>query len=153
MSFDTIKFPSLTGFECCSIRQSKHTLNGYSDGCQSTQNHSIIKQRININRHAIENSGGPLHFNLPFACIEVIDTAACLLFPYLFIPSQSNSCSLTVEEESDDVYSLRPNENSNRFENSNRLCPLCSNEFTILCIFIFTTLGFVVLLYVVCRIS
>ena len=153
MSFETIKFPFLPGFEWCFIRQSTNTLNGYSDGCQRDKNPPLIKQKMNIKRRGIENSGGPLHFNLSFACIEVLDTAACSLFPYFFIPSQSNSCLLTVEEESDEVFALSQNENIIRFENSNRLCPLCSNESTILCIFIFTTMGLIVLLYIFCRIS
>ena len=152
MSFETIKFPSLPDFECCSIRQTTHTLNGYSKGRHCSKKHPIIKQNMNIDRRRINNSSGPLHFNLSFACIEIVDTA-CTLFPYLLFPTQSNSCLLKVEEESDDLFSLSPNENSNRFENSNRLCPFCSNEFTILCIFIFTTMGFMVLLYIVCRIS
>ena len=92
-----------------------------------------------------------LNSQLSSACIGIIGTA-CVLIP-LLIDTRSNAAFiLTTEEDTKEYSLLQQNSFSTQFEARLRLCSLCSNECVILSLFVFITIGFILLFYIICNI-
>ena len=88
---------------------------------------------------------------LSSACIGIIGTA-CVLFPFL-IDAKSNVIFLqTTEEDTKEYFISQQNSLSTQFESRLRLCSICSNECVILSLFVFITIGFILLFHISCNI-
>ena len=143
------KNPAEGGFiNCYNRSKSRHTFSGFSKNTQNRQLYQTSDDLKDIRRHDVKFSNATLHFDLSTACVDIIDTA-CLLFPFLTHPSINASCQLTVEEDTvEKPLHLRKDDT---FESPPRLCSMCSNECVIMCLFLFTTMGLILLFYIVCK--
>lgn len=91
-----------------------------------------------------------IDFQLSSACVGIIGTA-CVLFPLLVDTKPNSAFILTTEKDSKEYSLWQQNSFSTQFEARLRLCSFCSNECVILSLFVFITIGFILLFYIICN--
>ena len=145
--YKSSKIPAEETFiNCYNRSKSRPTFSGFT---KNIQNLNQIGQGLkDIRRHDMKFSNATVHFDLSTACVDIADTA-CLQFPFLLSPTINTSYQVTVEEDAVEISPKLPKEDT--FESPPRLCSTCSNECVIMCLFLFTTMGLILLFYIVSK--